>query len=157
MHAFTTSMQDFSLVFIGGTYWWSGASHKSWQFYVFMTVLCVRQKLTANRRKFKLFNSSLNPLEKKLQKRRCIYYNNKQTEYTARKSDTSFLILQRYFVILLWMLPSNSIYNFNFRSWMTSEGTTRKNLKKKLTNGRMPSCQKNRVSGNENRVIRPTT
>ena len=86
-----------------------------------------------------------------------IITTNKQTEYTARKSDTSFLILQRYFVILLWMLPSNSIYNFNFRSWMTSEGPTRKNLKKKLTNGRMPSCQKNRVSGNKNRVIRPTT
>ena len=86
-----------------------------------------------------------------------IITTNKQTEYTARKSDTSFLILQRYFVILLWMLPSNSIYNFNFRSWMTLEGPTRKNLTKKLTNGRTPSCQKNRVSGNENRVIRPTT
>ena len=82
---------------------------------------------------------------------------NKQTEYTARKSDTSFLILQRYFAILLWMLPSNSIYNFNFRSWMMSGGPTRKNFKKKLKNGRMPSCQKNRVSGNKNRVIRPTT
>ena len=123
-----------------------------------MTVLCVRQTLTANRRKFRLFNSSLNPLEKNCKNVAAfIITTNKQTEYTARKSDTSFLILQRYFVILLWMLPSNSIYNFNFRSWMTSEGPTRKNLKKKLTNGRMPSCQKNRVSGNKNRVIRPTT
>ena len=52
-----------------------------------MTVLCVRQTLTANRRKFRLFNSSLNPLEKKLQKRRCIYYNNNHTNKQSTQQE----------------------------------------------------------------------
>ena len=52
-----------------------------------MTVLYVMQKLTANRRKFRLFNSGLSPLEKKLQKRRCIYYNNKQTNKQSTQQE----------------------------------------------------------------------
>ena len=52
-----------------------------------MTVLYVMQKLTANRRKFRLFNSSLSPLEKKLQKLRYIYYNNKQTNKPSTQQE----------------------------------------------------------------------
>ena len=157
MHAFTTSMYDFSLFFIGGTYCqllWRKLQIKlrAWQFYVSGK----RWLLTDGNLGFSI--AVLAHWKKDCKNVAAfIITTNKQTEYTARKSDTSFLILQRYFAILLWMLPSNSIYNFNFRSWMTLEGPTRKNLTKKLTNGRMPSCQKNRVSGNKNRVIRPTT